>query len=178
MHPARGTRPSPLPPADRRRGRAGSVRVLRALLVGASVLAAGAGCRELTGSDALTGTYTLRTVGGQPLPHVLASGPNFQGGSERIEVLASTFHFEAGGAVRRELTLRNVSDVPARDTVHTIVQQLEYRRTGARIAIGDFRPCPSTALCGGPMTGLLYGKLLAIGSGGQEPVRHEYVATP
>ena len=151
-------------------------RTLHALVLGVGGLVAGAGCHDPTAARQLSGTYTLRAVGGRPLPHVLASGRSFAGGTETISVLASTFHFEADGSVRREMTLRNVSDVPARDTVHTLVHDLSYRRAGARVRIGTFEPCPPTALCSGPMTGRLVGGRLDIESGGRQSVRYEYVA--
>ena len=57
------------------------------------------------------------------------------------------------------------------------VARLSFRRTGASVRIGTSEPCSHTAVCPGPMTGRLAVGRLAIESGGQESVRHEYVAT-
>ena len=138
MHAARGATVSPFALRGRAFGR--GALTLRTLLLGASVLAAGGGCRDVTGSRSLTGSFALRSVAGRPLPHVLASGRTVQGGSDRVELLASTFRFGANGSVRREIALRYVSDVPARDSVRTIVQELAYRRTRVRIEVGGFTP--------------------------------------
>jgi hypothetical protein len=139
---------------------------------------AAAGCGSATAPADLAGTYVLRTVQGSALPAVLSSGQSAAGGTETITLLASSFRFERGGAVRYVATLRNVSDRPARDTSFTVTASLTYRRVGPRVEISPDPPCPDTALCGGYFTGRLAGDGLEIDLGTAPVVQYRYEATP
>lgn len=164
LHPARRLAP------PRRAGAAATLAVLAAL--------AGAGCGEATAPADLTGAYLLRTVGGRTLPAVLSSERSADGGTVTITLLASSFRFEPGGAVRYDATLRNASDRPARDTTFTVTAPLVYRRAGARVTISPATPCPPEALCGGTFTGRLAGGGLEVEIGAAPAVRYRYEATP
>jgi hypothetical protein len=152
-------------------------RVGRAVVAAALLALTGAACRDGTapGGD-VTGRYVLRTVRGEPLPAVLASGPSTGGGTETLTLLASAFHFGAGGAVRYVATLRTVSDAPARDSTFTTEAVLSYQRDGARVAIAPSTPCPPTALCGGYFTGRLVGDRLEVVLPTPLPTRYQYEA--
>jgi hypothetical protein len=138
-----------------------------------------AGCRDATAARGpIVGTFVLRAVGGRALPVVTSQGPNLQGGTETIMLLASRYDFAADGTVRITSSTRFTSDVPARDTVATYTAaDFGYSRKGHVLTIAPRTPCPPNALCLGPQEAVyLGGSRLLMSFPYPRPILWEYEA--
>ena len=152
-----------------------------------SVLAITPGCRQGTDpepSEALIGTWVLRTANGAPLPFVVSVSQTSFGGTETYTLLADTLVFDAGGEVVRVSTWRHVSEAPVSDTVYTNRYPMQYRRAGDRVELGWFPDCGPLANCAPNDFGRVVGRVLeldahtALTRPGTPPRFHYEAGTP
>ncbi|HEU0076356.1 MAG TPA: hypothetical protein VFQ76_01830 [Longimicrobiaceae bacterium] len=138
-----------------------AARLLAALVLCASAaLAACDGDGPAGPGEPLTGRYLLHAVDGRPLPHVISSVP-----TEEHTLLAEAITFHASGRATRERTSRRLRALEGRDTTYTLVARAEYRRSGTRVEIGFFRPCPPNASCPANDVGTVEGEEMVLASG-------------
>lgn len=106
------------------------------------------GTEPTLGSEA--GMYVARSLGTEALPAITDSSS-----AEYGVLLADTLELDGHGGARRAFAFRRVSSATGTDEVYHPAFALSYRRSGARLEIGSFTPCPPNAQCVGNEIGEL-----------------------
>ena len=117
-----------------------------------------AACSDSTGPEPVTGTYTLRTVNGMPLPFLVAGGTS-NGITSKIEVAGGNAVLRADKSFTSVITVRETNGSTVTDNPLTSVGT--YTVTGSTITFVPIGDPPTTAtLADGTITGMTLGLTL------------------
>jgi hypothetical protein len=146
-------------PLDRHRGRGPVLRSLSHLhcrpALGVLLTVAMLACGDSASPETIDGTYTLRTINGQPLPVVLQ-----QDATSKNEVTAGAIAIGPGTAWTISLTVRSTLGVDVSLSTSTLVGT--WTRSGERVTLTATGGESETAvLSGGTLT--LAGEAAALG---------------
>jgi len=135
-------------------------RILRIAPLLLAVLGCSGDGRSILAPSALAGaSYALTSINGQPLPFTLWS----EASGASATMVSESVVFGAAGQVERRRVLR-YTDAHGAVMTETMTFPQEFRRSGLRIEIGWFRPCPPNASCIGNDLGTLTAATLRLTS--------------